>query len=316
MLKRGLKNLSKRIGNLRRVINQRYWSRHVTHSRFAANSYSAYALAKVQRAPLGTMRTLFENHLKDDKSGLPSVHLGVALKLQGDHKYGNKAIAHGLNLLLKPKIVDKADWYLGDYGTYERDMAMAYAVLARHNMLNKKAGEVLLKLSLKLKNRRYLSTQEKLSVFLAGYTVMTQKGVHWQAIVKGGKKTDNIDREGRFTKVYSFNAIQNGIQVQSKSSQPLYAMLHIDGYTTTPPKHDEKKIEIVRTLYDMKGKRIRRNRFKVGELLVAHLSVRSNKNTKNGLVVDLLPAGFEVENLNLSKGETLSNIKIQGVSPS
>jgi hypothetical protein len=45
---------------------------------------------------------------------------------------------------------------------------------------------------------------------------------------------------------------------------------------------------------------------------VVHLQVRSEKRIPDGLVVDLLPAGFELENQNLKHGVRLDDVEIQG----
>ena len=52
-------------------------------------------LARVNRAPLGTLRALYDNERKQSLTGLPLVHLGLALSLQGDKARGAKAIAEG-----------------------------------------------------------------------------------------------------------------------------------------------------------------------------------------------------------------------------
>ncbi len=62
---------------------------------FAHQAWSGYVLARVNRAPLGTLRTLYDNERGKAVSGLSLVHLGVALSLQGDRKRGEAAIEAG-----------------------------------------------------------------------------------------------------------------------------------------------------------------------------------------------------------------------------
>ena len=65
------------------------------HLKFAYQAYAGYVLARVNRAPLGTLRALYDNERKQSLTGLPLVHLGLALSLQGDKARGGKAIAEG-----------------------------------------------------------------------------------------------------------------------------------------------------------------------------------------------------------------------------
>ena len=99
-----------------------YGYEHADHLRFADEAYSAYVLARVQRAPLGTLRALYDNERGKSITGLPLVHLGIALSLQGDKARGEKAVAEGF-----AKDVERP-WYLGDYGSDLRDTSLMVAL--------------------------------------------------------------------------------------------------------------------------------------------------------------------------------------------
>jgi hypothetical protein len=97
---------------------------HRDHMKFAYQAHAGYVLARVNRAPLGTLRALYDNSRKQSLTGLPLVHLGLALSLQGDKGRGAKAIAAGF--AKDPKDRPR---YLGDYGTRLRDDALMVALL-------------------------------------------------------------------------------------------------------------------------------------------------------------------------------------------
>ncbi|HAL23344.1 MAG TPA: hypothetical protein DCP40_11540, partial [Stenotrophomonas sp.] len=63
--------------------NQFYGQDEREKLKFANQAYSGYVLARVNRAPLGTLRTLYDNERSKAVGGLSLVHLGVALSLQG-----------------------------------------------------------------------------------------------------------------------------------------------------------------------------------------------------------------------------------------
>ncbi|REM99045.1 hypothetical protein DSI35_23135, partial [Mycobacterium tuberculosis] len=81
-------------------------------------------LARVNRAPLGTLRALYDNERSKSLTGLSLVHLGIALSLQGDHKRGDAAIAAGF-----AKRADDRPAYFADYGSAVRDDALMIALL-------------------------------------------------------------------------------------------------------------------------------------------------------------------------------------------
>ena len=105
-----------------------YGYEHPDHLRFADEAYSGYVLARVNRAPLGTLRALYDNDRGKSLTALPLVQLGVALKLMGDQPRAEKAVAEAF-----AKKVDRP-WYLGDYGSDLRDTALMIALVHRYGL--------------------------------------------------------------------------------------------------------------------------------------------------------------------------------------
>jgi uncharacterized protein YfaS (alpha-2-macroglobulin family) len=92
-----------------------YGRDHREYLKFANQAHAGYALARVNRAPLGTLRALYDNERKKALTGLPLVQLGLALAMQGDKVRGQKAIAEGF------AFAGDRVGYLGDYGSPLRD---------------------------------------------------------------------------------------------------------------------------------------------------------------------------------------------------
>ncbi|HEX5125062.1 MAG TPA: alpha-2-macroglobulin, partial [Rhodanobacteraceae bacterium] len=105
-----------------------YGYEHSDHMRFADEAYSGYVLARVNRAPLGTLRALYDNDRGKSLTALPLVQLGVALKLMGDQPRAEKAVEEAF-----AKKVDRP-WYLGDYGSDLRDTALMIALVHRYDL--------------------------------------------------------------------------------------------------------------------------------------------------------------------------------------
>src|SRR5690606_25138144 len=92
-----------------------YGQRHLEHLRLAYRAHAAYVLARVNQAPLGTLRTVYDNELKQAAGALPAAHLGAALALQGDRNRGQAAMRQALQ-----RVTPRGD-ELNDYGSPVRD---------------------------------------------------------------------------------------------------------------------------------------------------------------------------------------------------
>ena len=308
-LQKALENLHERLQEGAASIPQTYYTESEKHLDFAAKAYAAYVLAKVQQAPLDTLRTLYDHHQNDAESGLPLVHLGLALQIQGDDQRGMEAITKGLNTPRNP------DKYLGDYGSNIRDAALIIALLERHGIETEGQSDLLDKLAKALGQRKHLSTQERLAVFLAANTLIGQDEQEWKGKLTVGKQESNLKHQGRLDRPITLKELQESIAFTPVGNTPLYANLEITGYSKEAPKTEKDKIDITRTLYDIQGRAIKNRPLKIGELAIVHLSLVSKEQLEHALVVDLLPAGLEAENLHLTRSETLKDLRIGEISP-
>ena len=82
------------------------------------------------------------------------------------------------------------------------------------------------------------------------------------------------------------------------------------GYPLTAPVNMSNDLDIQRHYYNKKGEEIKLEIVKQGDLVVVGLLVESDNKHPDTLIVDMLPAGFEIENQNLGKSVSLDSIKI------
>ena len=81
LLQRSLQNLEERLAEGERDAASRYeFSDAPAHLDFAARAYAGYVLSRVKRASPGTLRVMYDKDADKAASGLPLVHLGLALK--------------------------------------------------------------------------------------------------------------------------------------------------------------------------------------------------------------------------------------------
>ncbi|CAA6815704.1 MAG: Alpha-2-macroglobulin [uncultured Thiotrichaceae bacterium] len=290
-----------------RPVSRYGFSDHPEHMGFAARAYAAYVLARENRASLGTLRTLLKNEASKAVSGLPLVHLGLALILQGDKPKGNEAIQRGLKLFR-----DK-DVYLGDYGSQLRDRAMMlYQLLLNKQKIDDLAVQLKI-LSELVYERNYFSTQEQVFIYLLSRELEKRAGDSWKARLVMNEQTLELSQAGDYLRILTADDFKS-IKLVSQHDKPLYMSLDVQGYPKQAPAEQSKPVAIKREWFALDGKKVPEQSVKLGDLLLTRLTVKSEKTLNDALIVDLLPSGFEIENTNLLDNQVLQSVKLEGMS--
>ena len=274
------------------------YSDNTPASKFAVQAYAGLVLARQQKAPLGALRELWEQRAAA-RSGLPLVQLGVALQLMGDAPRAKEAIATGLQTGRS----EKAGW-LGDYGSTLRDDALKLALLQENKLQPQAQNQLITTLSEEAYSQRWLSTQESNALFLAGRNLQSQPAA-WQA---------QTTLPGQFLQGDNAQTIAvtgeqlASLQVTNTGGAPLWLRLDSSGYPVEAPAPESNVLHIERHFLDTQGQLKPLSSLKSGELVMVWLDVWADKTVPDALVVDLLPAGLELENQNLANASAnLSN---------
>lgn len=306
--------LDKTLQRLQRYLNAsgslyaERWSQNRSHYRFAYKAYAGYVLSRVKQAQLGSLRRLYDKDLLKAKSGLPQMHIGLALINMGDNKRGQAALATALATKLQSRS------YLGDYGSPVRDMALMVHLLMENKLLEKQAVAMSFQLAELIADKQWLSTQERNALFLAGIALEKNQGPAWQAELLLGASRLSLQQASSYRKTLTAADIQAKTQLRLHSKQPLYASALIRGYSETPPKPVTAGFSVQRRWYNSRGEPVDLKQAKVGDLYIVRLSVKADKRSPDALLVDLLPAGFELENQNLEHAIKLDDLRIDGKS--
>ncbi|AGB77173.1 large extracellular alpha-helical protein [Enterobacteriaceae bacterium strain FGI 57] len=259
-------------------------------SRFAVQAYAAQVLARQQKAPLGALREIWERHAQA-KSGLPLMQLGVALKAMGDAPRSEEAI----QLALKTPRADKQRW-IGDYGSALRDNALMLALMEENKLLPDAQNTLLQTLSEQAFGERWLSTQESNSLFLAGRGLADLPG-NWQAQTS----LDATPLQSDKAQSRNLDADQLGaLQVTNSGTQPLWLRLDATGYPEYSPEPVSNVLQIERQILGTDGRPKAISSLRSGDLVLVRLEINASQNVPDALVVDMLPAGLELENQNLA----------------
>jgi uncharacterized protein YfaS (alpha-2-macroglobulin family) len=263
---------------------------------------------------------------------LALVHLGVALKLMGDEARATVALDEAMQLAygINPNANNAGNsgyyWgeWLGDYGSRVRDNAMAYAVLHRHKVAHAKRENLVMDLAAEFDRRQYYSTQERLALFLAARAAGGSSDAPWLATVQTGASgkpgaadaagTDKLSSKTAEQRSFDAATLKRGVTVSNTGTEVLFAEIAAEGYPTKPLIPTDTGITLERTLWSPDGKPVTTRQFKTGDMLVVRLRAQSSQAIKDALVVERVPAGMEVENLNLSQGVQASAFTVEGVN--
>lgn len=282
------------------------------HLKFANQAYAGYVLARVNRAPLGTLRALYDNERNKSLTGLPLVHLGIALSLQGDKARGAKAIAAGF-----AKDGDRPE-YLGDYGTRLRDDALMIALVHERKLSKPEYDGRAVSLGRELDARRntgwlWLSTQEQVALARLGKALMVDQ----KKLVSGNWSIGGEGSEIAPVKVFGRSldhaALQRGARFVPAGQPPLYASLDVSGIPRTPPATDTRQVGIERSYYTTDGKAWDGSPLKEGDALIVAVAITPHVDMPDALFTDLLPAGLEIENFNLGDAKQWADVVVNGI---
>ncbi|POT60052.1 hypothetical protein C3432_04965 [Citrobacter amalonaticus] len=261
-------------------------------SKFAVQAYAALVLARQQKAPLGVLREIWERR-GQATSGLPLLQLGIALKNMGDANRSEQAIA----LALKTPRNDERQW-MADYGSALRDNALMLSLLEENKQQPDAQNALLNTLSEQAFGQRWLSTQESNALFLAARSLEDLPG-NWQ--VQTSLSAQPLSGDKAQTRNLDADELA-ALQVTNNGGQPLWLRLDVSGYPHSVPAPASNVLKIERQILGTDGRSKSLDSLRSGELVLVWLEVKASQNVPDALVVDLLPAGLELENQNLANG--------------
>ncbi len=289
-----------------------YGRKNREYLKFANQAYAAYVLARVNRAPLGTLRTLYDNDRKHTLSGLPLVHLGLALAMQGDKQRGEKAIAEGFAYK-----TDRQGW-LGDYSTPLRDLALMVA-LTRERGYHKAAYDTnVMALGRALEARRrasswfWLSTQEQMALARLGKSLLVDQKKDIAGTLIFGGTEETIAAIKSFARDLDYAELSKGMRFMPQGQPPYFASLDVAGVPRTAPQPDSSMVKVERSLFTLDGQPWSPRPLKEGEALIVRVAMTADQSMYDALLTDLLPAGLEIENFNLTDAKQWENVTIDG----
>ncbi len=274
---------------------------------FATRSYAAYVLAKAKQLSLSDLRRFYAQIKDQDlsQSLLPWVQLASAFELAGDSRRAIDCYAKAAGLVANDKR------YYGTYGSPLRDLALSYTLMANAGY---RQNKFLLQLFEETKEQPWLSTQERNALFQAAVAAGQDDDQLLEALLNLGGEQVSISRKSDFKALFSAPQLTGLDSIQAKNTQ-LYGMLEIVGEYRQPPESYSAGLHIERDFFNLNGEPITLDQLQSGDLVIVRLKAGADQRTPDALLVDLLPAGFELENQNLAGSSVdLASLSVDGQS--
>lgn len=285
-----------------------YAYEHSAHLRFAALAHAGYVLARAGRAPLGTLRALYDHERGSSLTALPLLHLALALSLQGDEQRASEALEQALGFdSQRPR-------YLGDYGSTLRDEALILALLLEHQLDDRVTGDRVLAVARQVRDpargSSMLSTQEQLSLFRLGRQ-MRKKTL---SPLSGSWKQGDVNKAlSAAVDEWQVAAAEGSARLQLDSGQG-WLLEDVVGSPASAPTPIDSGLRVRRSWYTLDGKPFTGNRLREGDTLLVRVTLSADQNVPDALLTDLIPGGLEIENLGLGDRGTLEQLVIEGES--
>lgn len=276
------------------------WSSAPEHSRLAYQAYSAYVLARVGKAPLATLRLIWEQQADHARSGLPLLHLSLAFSAMGDEQNAARALDRAL-------ATERADGYLGDYGSALRDQALELSLLRRHKLAEDRWPALSAQVVDTLAHRQWLSTQERLALLRL---TQADPAAGWQARITSSSGAQPV--AGDTSLLLGVPEALAASTVTNEGKGSLYVQRTLIGYPEQAPARLSQGISVTRSWFNADGQRFDPAKVRVGDLVVVRLNVSSESAVPDALLVEMLPAGFELENPSLGNSIKLEELSIEG----
>ncbi len=306
VLERAIQRMQKYVRG--RGDNRERWSDDRDSYRFAYRSYAAYVLARHRQVTLADIRKLASG-APDSATPLSLVQLAEAARLMGDQRKADE-------LLQTAQQHQRGQRYLGDYGSPLRDKAAIVNLLGQAKTANAWRDDLLFELEADLRNRRWLSTQERIQLLQAS-NQQDQNGTPWQvsmtmqqlpqAVIDSGAYQPDILSGSRQQRM-PLNSQQLGWlpAVTNTGEESVSAEFMVQGYLQNNAPVNQGGVTIQRRYFKPDGTPLAFDNdqltLKTGDRVLVELQVSSKKYRPDLMAVDLLPAGLELENENLANG--------------
>lgn len=260
-------------------------------------AYAAYVLARNGRPVAGDLRYLADTKLSSFKTPLARAQLAAALGLIGDRGRAQAVFQSAVGQLrgLRDGAAGRQD-----YGTRLRDAAGLIALASETGSSPAILAPVTQVIEQERGARRYTSTQENAWMVLAAEALQSEATALRLSV--NGTPVD-----GRFTRTYTAPALSRAaVRIANESTASAQLVVNVSGNPIGPEPAEARGFTLERSYYRLDGTKLDTLAPRQNDRMVVVLKVTEPQALQARLLlVDRLPAGFEIDNPKLVDSDTV-----------
>jgi uncharacterized protein YfaS (alpha-2-macroglobulin family) len=259
-------------------------------------AYALYVLARNGAAPIGDLRYFADTKLDDFATPIAKAQIAAALGMLGDRTRAERVYAAALGALAPRPVLQ---YGRSDYGSDLRDASALVTLASEGGAARATISTAVARVEAARGVTSYLSTQEEAWMVLAARS-LAKEAAGTTLEVAGEKQQGTLNRRFRPAD------LQSPVKVTSTSEGTLQAVVTVSGAPLVPEPAAEKGFKIERLYYTLDGKPADPAKAKQNQRFAVLLKITEPQpQLARVLVVDNLPAGFEIDNPHLvSSGDT------------
>lgn len=280
--------------------NLNRWSRNSSSEE--ADTYGLYVLTRNGR----TLMSELKYHANNSKSNIQSAqawaHLGSSFAYVGNEKLAKK-------MFLKAKSSlghSYAYAYYSNYGSTLRDHASLVALMYESKVGNDWQS-IAADLALNTKKKTYFSTQDMSTLLTVAYMLDDTKKVDLKLL--SNNELLSLNNGAYKTKVNTLSDMPNIKNISSANNwyDLSFKATPVSSYYTN---QNNNGFRLHKVIYTMEGEEANLSNIAQNERLVIIMAGKiENKAIEDPLITDWIPAGFELENPNLTGIDATTTLK-------
>ena len=260
-------------------------------------AYALYVLARTGRAAIGDLRYYTDSKLDAFRTPLAKAQVGAAMALYGDRQRAARAFNAAMTDL---NVAAAKPYWRRDYGTELRDQAAVLTLAAETNADGVDLHSLATRIAVTATRDQYASTQEDAWMLLAA-AALIKDSAKTEFVIDGEKIAAPLFR--RFSGDHIASA---PVTIQNLGTDGLQAVVSATGVPVTPEAKGGNGFTIERAYFTPTGDAADIATVKQNDRFVVVLTVTADHDYGGHImVVDPIPAGFEIENPDISaSGDT------------
>lgn len=267
----------------------------------SAASYAFYVLAKAGKSDAGQLRYFYDQNAEKLQPNWSLAMIGGALARYGETSRAKAAFEKALTRVEEER-KSHHYWY---YGSRLRNKAVLLALAAEYPDLSLKTDDLFDKLVAAYDKQTYFSTQEQIWLTRAAMRMPAEKSQ--KISFTFAPPLQMVETEKPHNVKIAENASRiDAFEMTNMGDSNIYLRLSLLAAPRATLPEEEQGFKVTRRYYNMDGSlALEDGKVAKNTLLVAvidgQLGQYQNRSGEN-LLVDMLPAGFELENAELAGG--------------